>query len=122
MNLRSWLRKWSVFALLLAPLALAAAEPNVIELGIVRGKPEGGVRTVRLERGDSFALAVRSDEALEVHVHGYDVKLSVAANARASVRLDAKLVGRFPVTAHLHGAAGKKAHEPTLLYLEVHPR
>jgi len=37
------------------------------------------------------------------------------------VQIAAKLVGRFPVTAHA-GPAGDKHSEPTLLYLEVHPK
>jgi hypothetical protein len=122
MNLRSRLRKSALVALLLASVHVAAADPILVEIAIAQGKPQGGVRTVRVESGASLVLAARSDEPIEVHLHGYDVKFSVAANARASVKFQAKLVGRFPVTAHLQGAAGKKAREPTLLYLEVHPR
>jgi hypothetical protein len=122
MNLRAALRKCPYYAVLLMPLALAAAGPVVVELALVRGKPEGGVRTVRVERDDALEIKARSDEPLEIHIHGYDVTLRVQPGAVASVRMGAKLVGRFPVTAHLHGKEGGKASEPTLLYLEVHPR
>jgi hypothetical protein len=37
------------------------------------------------------------------------------------VQIAARLVGRFPVTAHVGPGGGKHA-EPTLLYLEVHPK
>jgi len=122
MILRAALRKFPYYAILLIPLTLAAAGNVVVDLSIVRGKPEGGVRTVRAERGDALELKVRSDEAIEVHVHGYDVKVKVSPGGKASMKLSAQLVGRFPVTAHLHGKGGGKASEPTLLYLEVHPR
>jgi len=122
MNLRATLRKWPHYAILLTSPALVAAGPVVVELALLRGKPEGGVRTVRVERDESVEIRARSDEPLEIHVHGYDVTLRVQPGAAASVRIGAKLVGRFPVTAHLHGRDGGKASEPTLLYLEVHPR
>ena len=122
MNLRAALRKFLYYAILLIPLALAAAAPVVVELALVRGKPEGGVRTVRLQRDDALEIKARSDEPIEIHIHGYDVTLRVQPGTAASVRMGAKLVGRFPVTAHLHGKDGGKASEPTLLYLEVHPR
>ena len=122
MNLREAVRNWTAYAFLLMPLALAAADPVVVELALVRGKPEGGVRTVRVERDAALEIRARSDESLEIHIHGYDVTLRVQPGSVASVRMGAKLVGRFPVTAHLHGKHGGKASEPTLLYLEVHPR
>lgn len=121
MNLRMGRRKY-VFLAFLAPVLLRAAGPREVALSIARRKPEGGVRTVRVARGEVIALRVRADEAMTIHIHGYDVELRVEPGATAAVTLTAAIVGRFPVTAHLHGApAGRKAPEPTLLYLEVHP-
>ncbi len=121
MNLRATRRKY-VFLALLAPLALAAGGARTIELALVKHKPEGGVRTVRVPRGETIALRVRSDEAIAIHLHGYEIELRVEAGNVASVSFVAKLVGRFPVTAHLHDAKAAGRHaEPTLLYLEVHP-
>ena len=103
------------------PLAALGAS-TLAEVVVERGKPRGGARTVRVTQGDTVSLRVRSDEGLPVHIHGYDIELGVPAGASASVDFSAKIVGRFPVTAHLHAADGKKGSEPTLLYLEVHPR
>ena len=123
MNLRAARRKFLVLALLLGPCAVAAAEATPVELDLVRGKPKGGVRTVKVSRGDTIALRVRSDEAATIHVHGYDIEMSVAAGAATTVAITAALVGRFPVTSHAREAhGGKKAHEAALLYIEVHPR
>jgi hypothetical protein len=133
MNHPGQARKW----LLLAALALAAALPGraaepvggppaaaarSIELDIVHRKPEGGVRTIRLRRGEAIVLRIRSDEKLSVHVHGYDVHQDVVPGAQATLRLVARWEGRFPVGAHLAGGeSGRHAPEPTLLYLEVYP-
>ena len=115
-------RKW-LFAILAAPLLCMAAEPQVFELQVVARKPKGGVRTVSILQGERVTLRVRSDEAMTIHVHGLERELAVKPGVEAMLEIDGHSTGRFPVTAHLHGApAGKKPPEPTLLYLEVHPR
>ena len=121
MNLCRTRRKLLLLALAAAG-PLRAAAPRVVELSVVRRKPEGGVRTLRVARGEALALRVRADEAMTIHIHGYEVELRVDAGATATVELNARLVGRFPVTAHLPDSHGDgKVREPTLLYLEVHP-
>jgi siroheme synthase len=106
-----------------APLSPGAAPPGrVIDLRIAARKAEGGVRTVRVARGEPLVIRIRSDEKLAVHVHGYDVRADVKPGASASLALVARHTGRFPVTAHLDDAKpGRHGAEPTLLYLEVHP-
>jgi hypothetical protein len=104
------------------PPSAAPEAARAIDVRVVARKPEGGVRTVRVERGDTIVLRVRSDEKLSVHVHGYDVHVDVTPAAPASVTFAARWVGRFPVAAHLAPAsAGRHGPEPTLLYLEVLP-
>ena len=115
-------RKW-VVAMLAAPAFCFAAEPQVFELVVVARKPKGGVRTVSILQGERATLRVRSDEAMTIHVHGLERELAVKPGVEATVEIDGHSTGRFPVTAHLHGgSSGKKPPEPTLLYLEVHPR
>jgi hypothetical protein len=134
MNLLMAPRKWmllSAVALLAgaqaplnapAPGAASAQLARVVEIRVVARKPEGGVRTVRARKGEAIELRIRSDEKLDVHVHGYDVHQAVVPGAVATLPLAARFVGRFPVTAHLaQAAAGGHGAEPTLLYLEVHP-
>jgi|KBSMisStaDraftv2_1062788.scaffolds.fasta_scaffold407476_2 hypothetical protein len=121
MNLRAGRRKF-LHAALACALPLRAAEPVTIEIEVRKRKPEGGVRTVRITRDDTFVLRVRADEKLEVHLHGYELLLRVEPGNISSVRAAAKLVGRFPVTAHWPKGEGASHAEPALLYLEVHPR
>jgi hypothetical protein len=121
MNLSRGRRKF-LCAMLAAPLP-CLAEVRVVELEIAGRKPRGGVRTVRIASGERVRLRVRSDEALTLHVHGLEYEMAVKPGVEAALDLDGRSTGRFPVTAHLRGhAKGKKAPEPTLLYLEVHPR
>lgn len=105
------------------PATAAAAQPGgpVVELRIAGRKPVGGVRTVRGVRGQKILLKMISDEKLSVHVHGLEHRLELAAGVPATLSVDARQTGRFPVTAHLDSSGGRHGHEPTLLYLEVHP-
>ena len=123
MNLRRRARN-AVLCLLAAALASTAALAGEaafqgVEIRVEARKPVGGVRTVRVAQDGTIELRVRADEALELHVHGYDVHLAVEKDAPARLSIAAHLVGRFPVTAHLREAHQR---EPVLLYLEVHPR
>jgi hypothetical protein len=124
MNLRSVQRKGVLGVLFGFALAVAAAEPLLIELSLVGGKPEGGVvRTVRVSKDDKVALKIRSDKALTVHLHGYDLELRPLAGNAVTATFDATIVGRFPLTAHVKTAESHgRSPEPALLYLEVHPR
>jgi hypothetical protein len=122
MNLCAARRKFLLLGIL-APLLPCAAEPRAIDLSVVRRKAEGGVRTVRISKDESVALRVRADEPMTIHVHGYDVEVRAEPGSVARVSFTAGIVGRFPVSAHLPVSQGDgKAAEPTLLYLEVHPR
>ena len=122
MNLSRGRRKL-LGAMLAAPILCVAAEPQVFELEVIARKAKGGARTVRIMQGERVTLRVRSDEAMTIHVHGLEREAAVKPGVEAMVEIDGRSTGRFPVTAHLHGApAGKKAAEPTLLYLEVHPK
>jgi hypothetical protein len=133
MNLLMAPRKWM---LLLAGLVAGAHLPlpaqappdsapaqagRVVEIRVAARKPEGGVRTIRARKGETVVLEVRSDEKLEVHVHGYELSVVVLPGAVARLPVAARWVGRFPVTAHLAAEGSGRHVEPTLLYLEVHP-
>ena len=135
MNLRAEHRKWVVFALLAFAAGASGgaerdvvpgasnAEARVVDLRIVARKPEGGARTVRAIRGESIILRIHCDEAMTIHVHGYDALQKVMPGSVAKMAFVARWVGRFPVTAHLpDGASGAHGREATLLYLEVHPQ
>jgi hypothetical protein len=62
---------------------------------------------------------------MELHLHGYDLLLTAEPGARAVMRLDAGIVGRFAIAAHRFDRdAGqtRSTRHVVLLYLEVHPR
>ena len=110
----------------LAPLAAtlpAAARDGprkVIEVRIENRKVVAPTPAIRVFERDEIELRWISDEAVEIHLHGYDKLLRVRPGEPATMRLSARATGRFPLTSHGWGAHGH-GHD-ALTYLEVYPR
>jgi len=116
-------------AIVLLGVALLGAASVVREFDVtIRDRHvEGGASTLRVKRGDTVLMRWRADEAVSLHVHGYDLRADLSATATTTLRFEATIAGRFPISAHEFGAATDNAarptkhHELTLLYLEVLP-
>jgi len=71
--------------------------PRVERIRVVGGEPAGGVKTITFEKGEQVRLAVSSDVADSVHVHGYDLFKDVAPGAVARFRFPARIEGVFEI-------------------------
>lgn len=119
------------WAYLPAP-ALAQATNEPFKVTIEKRKVVGE-RVLRVKKGDTVRLQWQSDEAVEVHVHGYNIKTEIEPGVPAEVTFTARATGRYPVTSHGFGTAEerkKKTHshghglpgsESALIYIEVLP-
>jgi hypothetical protein len=114
-------------ALLGVVLLCGASAAREFDISIRDRRVEGSTSTLRVKRGETVLLRWRTDEAVSLHVHGYDLHANLAATSPKIIRFEATVAGRFPITAHEFGAAAnqdalpKKQREVTLLYLEVLP-
>jgi hypothetical protein len=110
---------WSLLAAVLAlPPATALAADGAAPQFDVRLEPPS--RRLVVSRGAQVAIRWHTDEAGELHVHGYDVAVPLDPRAPVVTRFEARATGRFPVTSH--GFAGEAAHgHGALLWIEVHP-
>lgn len=110
------------FCLLLSSVALAV--PQQIEIAIRERAVSEGVDVVRVTEGDSVELHVSTDEAVSLHLHGYDIEFTVVPEKPSIIAFEAFATGRFPISSHGwagDGDAHRHGHD-TLAYLEVHPR
>jgi FtsP/CotA-like multicopper oxidase with cupredoxin domain len=57
----------------------------------------GKVRTLTYDQGDTVRFRVRSDEAEEVHIHGYDIKKDLEPGQTATVSFKASITGIFEI-------------------------
>ena len=120
-----------VFASLGLPpslVSLAAAqssEPRQFAITIKNRKVTSATNVISVTKGDAVEIVLTGDEAAELHLHGYDLLLSLTPNAPGKIQFTANIIGRFPLEVHPYetGAqSGKSRSDRPLLYVEVHPR
>ena len=87
-------------------------------LDIHDGHVSADKKTIRVTEGDRVELKWTADEAVALHLHGYDLRLDLKGGTPGTMTFKAHTAGRFPVG--IHGATGHG--HGALLYLEVHPR
>ncbi|MFQ5548986.1 MAG: hypothetical protein ACE5FV_11895 [Woeseia sp.] len=97
-----------------------ADETTKIEVRIER-RGVAGVGVIRLTQGQNVEMVWTTDEAAELHIHGYDIRFEVSPGAPAEVSFTAHATGRFAVTSHGFGGEHGHGHE-TLIYIEVYPK
>jgi hypothetical protein len=120
-------RSRAALVVLVVALLGAASAVREFDLSIRDRRVDGSTSTLRVNRGDTVLLRWRTDETVSLHVHGYDVQGTVSPNSSRTLRIEATIAGRFPISAHEFGnapvseAGAKKRREVTLLYLEVLP-
>ena len=120
---RSWLACLGMALILSAADASRApaqeAAPRAIEVRIENRQVVEPEEAIRITQGDTIELRWTSDEAVELHLHGYDVEIHVAPDQPAATTIEAFAAGRFPITSHGWGGSGHGHH--ALTYLEVYP-
>lgn len=101
--------------------AIAQGTPQpAIDVRIEARKVVAPVAAIRITEGDTVELRWTSDEPVELHLHGYDLKIQVRPDAPAAMVVEATATGRFPITSHGWGVGGH-GHD-ALTYLEIYPR
>ena len=110
---------------LMSPAVAQSASPRQFAIAIKDRKVEAAASLLRVSQGDTVEIMLTSDEAAEMHLHGYNILLSLTPNVPGTIKFTAKIAGRFPLEAHRFGAApGSQRHRGAgpLLYVEVLPR
>lgn len=96
--------------LLAAACGGVAPEDRTFDLTIVQGELQEE-STLRVKHNDVVTLRVDSDEAGEVHLHGYDLDLEVASGAISDLVFTANATGRFDFELHRSGEEHSDEHE-----------
>jgi heme/copper-type cytochrome/quinol oxidase subunit 2 len=115
----------TIFAVALAAMAFsgpaAGGDPKRFELVIAERHLAEGGPTVKVQEEDEVELVWHSDEAANLHLHGYDLEFVVIPGNATALKFTATTAGRFPITSH--GFAGEHGHsDRPLVYIEVHPK
>ena len=72
--------------------------PATTTIRVADGEPEGGVRQIEGDKGETVVLVVRSpDTSDEVHLHGYDIFRDLRPGRPARLRFRADIDGVFEI-------------------------
>jgi FtsP/CotA-like multicopper oxidase with cupredoxin domain len=78
--------------------------------------------SIRVTQGEQVEITLTSDQAAELHLHGYDLTAQIEPGVPTALSFDARIAGRFPVEAHRMGPVAKgRRHPGALFYVEVYP-
>jgi hypothetical protein len=72
-------------------------KPEVPTIVVRGGEPVGGVQDLSFSQGDDIRFRVESDQAGEIHFHGYDVSMDVSAGGSVAFNVPAEIEGVFEV-------------------------
>lgn len=75
----------------------SSARPAEAHIVVVGGKPEGGVHQLKFKHNQTIRIAVTSDVADEVHVHGYDLKQDVPKGGTVHFAFPGRIEGIFEI-------------------------
>jgi len=97
------------------PVSARNAVIRSFNLDIYKRRIAKSLRTLRVDEGERVVINWTTDEAVEVHLHGYDIELQLAPGTTGAMDFVAKATGRYPINAHGFG-------HRALAYLEVQPK
>ncbi len=81
----------------------STAEGRRIEVRVTGDQISGDTGRVQVESGEQVTLAITSDVADEVHLHGYDLTTELVPGAPAELTFAATIPGVFEVELHEAG-------------------
>ena len=84
----------------------------VLEKGELKSESE----KISVSQGDNVKLEFVSDMEMEVHLHGYDLKLTVNPNKESVMQFTAEATGRFVITSHADLGSHTSHSEHALLF------
>jgi hypothetical protein len=82
-----------------APATTPAPQATTLTIVVNQGRPQGGIKTFTVKKGDRVALVVHSDTGDSVHLHGYNIERPLQ-NGTGTIRFTATVPGRFEIELH----------------------
>ena len=81
-----------------------------------KGELKSGNGKISVSQGENIKLGFVSDMEMEVHLHGYDLKLTVNPNKESVMQFTAEATGRFVITSHADLGSHKPHSEHAMLF------
>ena len=96
-----------------SPAVPQPPKPQRFEIVVSKGRRVSGPEVIQVVEGDDVELQVTSDRADELHLHGYDLHLSLKPDQPGMLAFKAEHSGRFDYELHhAHLALGALEVQP----------
>ncbi len=86
-----------------APMSTFDQAAVIIAATVADGKINPSTQTIKAKQGQKVMVTVTSDEADELHIHGYDKEVELQAGKPGSVTFTADTKGTFEIETHESG-------------------
>ena len=90
-----------------------SAAKRHFDLQLKDGRIANAFKTIEVQRGDAVELIWTADRETRIHLHGYDLEMTIQPDKSQAMNFAANATGRFPIHDGRH---------KLLIYLEVRPR
>ena len=98
------------------------AQDRLFDINIKEGRIPQSERVMKVKKGDRITWRVQGDAEGELHIHAYQIDLTVRPGIRKVHVFRAFATGRFRVEWHPESERGKGIHhQESLALLEVFP-
>lgn len=113
-----------LFCAVIAPCLAQVSTDNIrrFDLRIENNRVTGGPQVITVRHGDAVQLTWSADRRTTLHLHGYDIEITVDRDKPDSMTFTARATGRFAIETHSSDGGSGTGRHRTLIYLEVHPR
>lgn len=111
------------FSVFITPSSAQISAENArrFDLRIENSRVIGDPQVITVRRGDTVDLRWSADRRTTLHLHGYDIEVTVDRDKPGAMTFTARATGRFAIETHSSDGGAPNRHRP-LIYLEVHPR
>ena len=86
-----------------APMSTFDQAAVIIAATVADGKINPSTRTIKAKQGQKVLVTVTSDQADELHIHGYDKEVELQPGKPGSVTFTADTKGTFEIETHESG-------------------
>lgn len=111
-----------VFTALAPPCHGQSDNVRRFDLRIENGRLIENRKVIAVQRGDAVEISFSADRRTLLHLHGYDLEITLAPDKPGTMTFNARATGRFAIETHAPPGDGKSSRHTVLVYLEVHPR
>jgi hypothetical protein len=111
---------FTLLTCLALPAASQAQEVKRFDLALKAGALPKAQQTIKVKQGDQVELKWTTDQPMRIHLHGYDITITVKPSEPTVTAITAKIPGRFSAEKLQDKPSGHH-HGGKIFYLEVHP-